>query len=335
MTSKFKKIAIVGCGALGGFYGAKVAQTKPDVFCLLRSDYDAVRKNGIQVRSTQGDFTVHPRTARDPAEIGPSDLVVIGLKTTANHMFSNLITPLVKKETLILTLQNGLGNEEALADLFDPANILGGLCFVCLTRIAPGVITHTGHGKIVLGEYRRPPQPRTHMIADIFKQAGVECKITDNLEKAHWEKLVWNVPFNGLGVAGSAGFGSVDTGSLQSHSFHTIGLTTEDIINDPRWFDLAGRLMREIITIARAKGLDVKFEIEDELIDRTRVMGPYKASTIIDYEHGRPIELQSLFMEPLRQAQTLGIHAPHLSNLCKVLDAIVSRKDSTRSSALT
>src|SRR5207247_5103470 len=119
--------------------------------------------------------------------------------------FPNLLPPLVGPQTAVLTLQNGLGNEEVLAALFPPAQILGGLCFVCLNRVAPGVIQHLDHGRVVLGEFGRWPEPRTHDLCTMFKRAGVPCEVADDLARAHWEKLVWNIPFNGLGVASCAG----------------------------------------------------------------------------------------------------------------------------------
>ena len=109
------KIAVVGCGALGSFYGAKLCQLGEEVHFLLRSDYEQVRRHGVKVISPEGDFTVRPKAARSPEEIGASDLVIIALKTTANEEFPRLLPPLVGPETAVLTLQNGLGNEEALA----------------------------------------------------------------------------------------------------------------------------------------------------------------------------------------------------------------------------
>src|ERR1041385_8835856 len=200
------KIAVVGCGAVGSFYGAKLCRAGQDVHFLLRSDYDAVRRRGVFSRSREGDFNVRPRCAKTPQEIGVSELVLIGLKTTANDRFADLLPPLVGPETAVLTLQNGLGNEEQLAKLVRVEQILGGLCFVCLNRLEPGVIQHLDHGTIVIGEFQRWPEPRTHDLAAMFRNAGVNCKVTDNIAHAHWEKLVWYIPFNGLGVAGAAGY---------------------------------------------------------------------------------------------------------------------------------
>ena len=210
----FVKIAVVGCGAVGSFYGAKLARAGHEVHFLLRSDYDVVRRQGVLIRSPEGDFQVQPRGARHPDEIGPAELVLIGLKTTANDQFGKLLPPLVGPATVVLTLQNGLGNEDQLARLFPAEQIMGGLCFVCLNRVAPGVIQHIGYGQVVLGEFRRAPEPRTHDLVARFCDAGVPCTVSENLAKAHWEKLVWNIPFNGLGVASAAGFDAFRTALL-------------------------------------------------------------------------------------------------------------------------
>src|SRR5262249_15604753 len=184
------KIAVVGCGAVGTFYGARICRSGQEVHFLARSDYESIRSKGIFIRSREGDFHLDASCANSPAAIGRSDLVLIGLKTTANSQFERLLPPLIGPTTAILTLQNGLGNEERLASLFPPEQILGGLCFVCLNRIAPGVVQHIDHGRVVLGEFGRPPQPRTHEIASLFRQAGIPCDVTEDLARSHWEKLV-------------------------------------------------------------------------------------------------------------------------------------------------
>lgn len=313
------KVAVVGCGAVGSYYGAQLARAGHDVHFLLRSDFEAVLRQGVRIRSPQGDFQVQPRCARTPDQIGPSDLVIIGLKTTANQVLPSLLPPLVGAGTALLTLQNGLGNEEHLARLFPPSRILGGLCFVCLNRLEPGLVLHIAHGLVVLGEFQRPPEPRTHHLAAAFEQAGVACRVTDNLARAHWEKLIWNIPFNGLGVAGAAGVDAVRTGSLDSRQAIGHCLTTDQLLGSEAWAALVLELMREVITAARTQGFKLPPSLADEQIERTRAMGAYKASTLIDFERGLPLELESLFLEPLRQARKAGAAVPRLEALCGVL----------------
>jgi 2-dehydropantoate 2-reductase len=312
------------------------------------------------VRSPRGDFRAHPVCAQSPEEIGPAELVLIGLKTTANGEFGRLLPALAGPGTALVTLQNGLGNEEQLARLFPAEQILGGLCFVCLNRLEPGVICHFDHGLIVLGEWRRPPTARTQQLAAVFKDAGVPCRVTDSLERAHWEKLVWNIPFNGLGVAGCAGYEAVIRGEERSASggaqfadhphpgprqtwqasppgegapatalgkvmdLGTVkpSLATDQLLADARWAGLVRELMLEVIAVARALGWNIEESYADLQIERTRTMGTYRASTLLDFELGKPLEMESLFLEPLRQARQAGVPAPRLAALCGVLEGI-------------
>jgi len=336
------KIAVVGCGAVGSYYGAKLVRAGHAVHFLLRSDYATVRRQGVFVRSPEGDFYVQPRCAASPGEIGPCDLVLIALKTTANDEFAALLPSLVGSATAVLTLQNGLGNEDSLARIFPAEQILGGLCFVCLNRIAPGVVQHIGYGQIVLGEFQRPAQPRTHDLARSFQEAGIHCAVAGDLARAHWEKLVWNIPFNGLGVASAAGFdavaktydldplsderGELSLGGRGSSSELHECLTTDRLLADPRWSSLVRELMIEVISAGQGMGFDLRDSLADEQIQRTRAMGAYKASTLIDFERGQPLELHSLFLEPLRRARHAGLALPRLASLCVILSALDRRE---------
>ena len=316
------KIAIVGCGALGSYYGACLCRAGHETHFLLRSDFDAVRDRGVYIENAAGDFHVQPNCARSPREIGPCDLVVIGLKTTANHIFGEVLPPLSKPETAFLTLQNGLGNEAAVAVVVGSEKTLGGLCFVCLNRIAPGRIRHIAHGTVVLGEYGRVAQERTRSICEAIQNTGVPCQLTDNLEQAHWEKLVWNIPFNGLGVASVVGYDAVASGRMILGRERSQCLTTDRLLSDPRWEKLVRELMLETIHAANALGLAVPESAAARQIARTRDMGAYKASTLIDFERGQVLELQALFLEPLRQARAAGVSCPRLTALCAVLQQL-------------
>lgn len=320
------RIAIVGCGALGSYYGACLARQGWEVHFLLRSDYEVVRDHGVFIRSPAGDFQVRPRVARDPAEIGPVDLVIVGLKTTANASFPRLLPPLVGPHTALLTLQNGLGNEEALARLFPAGQILGGLCFVCLNRIQPGVIQHLAHGRILMGEYRRRPGPRTAALAGMFQQAGIPCDVAEDLDLAHWQKLVWNIPFNGLGVASAAGLEAMNTGRVDPDAALGPCLPTDRLLASEAWTTLVREVMAEVIAAAGARGGAIDPAYADLQVRRTREMGSYRASTLVDFEMGRPLELESLFREPLRQGREAGVELPRLTNLCAVLEQLDARR---------
>ncbi len=320
------KIAIVGCGALGSYYGAKLCRDGKEVHFLLRSDYEVVRRRGVFIRSPEGDFHVNPRCARQPEQIGVCDVILIGLKATANDQFQKLLPTLVGPHTAVVTLQNGLGNEEDLAALFPPTQILGGLCFVCLNRVEPGVIQHLAHGKIVLGEFSGWPEPRTHDIASAIRHSGVPCEVTDNLRRAHWEKLVWNIPFNGLGVASAAGYNAVLSGQVIRGAVLGPCLATDKLLDQGRWESLVRELMHEVIAAANAQDLKIDPALADIQIERTRTMGAYRASTLIDFERGQALELEALFLRPLRHAHAAGTPMPRLRALCSVLSQLDARR---------
>ena len=291
------RIAIVGSGAVGCYYGGRLAQHGHEVHFLLRSDYDAVKKSGLQVRSCDGDFHL-PRVSchRSTADIGPCDLVIVAMKTTANQALPGLLPPLLASDTLILTLQNGLGSDDFLAECFGSERVLGGLCFVCINRIAPGVIEHFAQGHISLGEHSGPPQPRTLALAEMLRTSGISCGVEANLLTARWKKLVWNIPFNGLSIAA----GSKDTAA---------------ILADPTLEQRVRDLMREIIGTAGRLGHPIPLSLIDSMIERTRTMSGYKPSSLVDFLAGREVELDTIWGEPLHRAKIAGIAMSKLEAL--------------------
>jgi 2-dehydropantoate 2-reductase len=321
---------VVGCGAVGSYYGAKLARGGAEVNFLLRSDYDTVQKEGVRIQSVRGDFVVHPRCSRTPEEVGPCDLVLIALKATANDQFPHLLPALVGKDSVLVTLQNGLGNEESLSSLLPDNPIVGALCFVCLNRIAPGHILHLAHGLVVVGEFT-PARAGLGAgeISDLFRNADVPSSTTKNLAQARWEKLLWNIPFNGLGVASAAGLESVLSGSVLPGLQLGSCLPTDQLLASPGWYSLVCELMTEVRLGAGRLGLQIPSAFAEELITRTRTMGSYRASTLIDFEQKRPLELNSIFLEPLRRAKLAGQDMPRLDALCRVLQALDQRRGTT------
>src|SRR5512140_3135720 len=190
------RIAIVGSGALGLYYGALLQRAGHDVRFLMRRDLDAVARRGLTVTSPNGDFHLgRVKGFARPEEMGEVDLVVVGLKTFDNDRLVELCRPLMKGSAAVLTLQNGLGNEELLAGAFGAERVLGGVAFLGANRGEPGILHHLGKGHIRLGEWRGGVTERARGIAGAFERAGVRCEVVPDLLRARWEKLVWNVPF--------------------------------------------------------------------------------------------------------------------------------------------
>ena len=298
------RIAVVGAGAIGSYYGGKLANFGRDVHFLMRSDLREVRRSGIRIRSKSGDIHVAKVNCyATTEEIGACDLVLIAVKTTANADLLQLIPPLLHETTILLTMQNGLGNEEFLAGHFGAERVLGGLCFVGLNRVASGVIEHYDGGRVILAEYSGYPMPRTHDIAWEFKRCGVVCSVGENLGFERWRKLVWNIPFNGLAVAAG-------------------GIDTAAILADEQLRATALPLMDEVIAGANACGYALPTALALKQIKATEAMRAYRPSTLIDFESGKPLELEAIWGEPLRRGKAAGARMPHLQSLYEQLRAL-------------
>jgi 2-dehydropantoate 2-reductase len=298
------RIGVVGSGAIGGYYGAKLAQAGSDVHFLMRGDLDKVRRAGIYIRGKGENFRVGKINCfNSTAEIGPCDLVLIALKATSNSAVVDLVPPLLHERTILLTLQNGLGNEEFLAEHFGAERVLGGLCFICLSRISQTEIQRHDYGHIVLGEYGRSAQPRTHDVAAEFQRAGITCAVTNELLLERWRKLVWNVPFNGL--------------SILAGGLHTAAILANEALREET---LA--LMDEVVVAANACGYRVGRDAIQEQMRRTETMGAYKPSTLLDWEAGRALEIEPIWGEPLRRARSAGVQTPRLEIVYALLRAL-------------
>jgi 2-dehydropantoate 2-reductase len=297
----FSKIAVVGSGAVGCYYGGMLAHAGGDVHFLMRADLPAVRENGLTIHTCGELVRLAEVSARaTTAEIGPCDLVIIALKATANAALDELLPPLLHERTALLTLQNGLGNEEYLAQRWGRERVMGGLCFVCLNRTAPGVIEHFDHGKISLGEFGGGPQERTRALAAAFGRAGIEADVVESLVTERWRKLLWNIPFNGLAIAAG-------------------GATVADVLADAGLRTCARALMGEGLEAARRLGHEIPESFADFQIERSFSMGAYRPSSLIDWELGRPVEVEAIWGEPWRQGTGAGAPMPRLELLYRLL----------------
>lgn len=299
MNWTFKSVAIVGSGAVGLYYGARLAAAGEDVRFLLRSDFAAISRDGLNVASVHGDLDLpQVKAYRSAAEIGPVDLVIVAWKATSNDQLAAVLPPLLHANTQVLTLQNGLGNCESLAAIVGPGRVLGGLCFVCINRSAPGQVVHSAGGRVSLGEWQPDGTGRAAELESRFKAAKIQAVAVDDLAKAQWDKLVWNIPFNGLSVAEG-------------------GVTTDRLLATPQGEAKLRALMGEVVAAAQALGLDLSEDLIDFHIGRTRPMGPYRTSSMIDFVEGREVEVGPIWDEPLRRARAAGVAMPLTEQLLR------------------
>ena len=291
------RIAILGAGALGCYYGARLAKAGENVHFLARSGRAAIVARGIRVKTpTERIILRKVQVYGSAAEIGPCDLVIVALKATSNDQLAKLLPPLLSPTTVVLTLQNGLGVEEPVAEVVGPERVNGAICFVGVTRTAPGVVNCVFPGLIMIGKFGRPAGERTHALAALFTRAGVKCQAHDNLEEMRWKKLVWNAPFNGLAIAAGC-------------------ITTDLILADEGLKTLARRLMEEVVDAAAKFGHVIPRAFIDLQFERTAKMGAYRPSSLEDFESGRQIEIEEIWGEPVRRAKSVGAPVPRLEML--------------------
>jgi 2-dehydropantoate 2-reductase len=291
------RIAIIGAGALGCYYGARLVKAGEDVHFLARSGRAALMVKGLKVKTPTEKISVRKIQVYGSAqEIGPCDLVIIATKATANEALKTILPPLLKPDTAVLTLQNGLGVEEPVADIVGPARVLGAICYIGCMRTAPGVVDCSFPGLMTIGKFGKPAGERTQMIAALWRRAGVKCTAQDNLELQRWHKLVWNVPFNGLSIVSG-------------------GITTDVIIADEGLRLMARRLMEEVVEAAAKFGHVISRSFVDLQFERTAKMGGYRPSSLIDFEEGRDMEIEEIWGEPVRRAKQVGATVPRMEML--------------------
>ncbi len=291
------KIAIVGTGAIGGWYAALLAEAGHEVHCLARSDFEVIRAHGLTIKNKGTERVVRIASATpDAGTIGPCDLVVVTIKSTSNRALPALVSPLLGPTTIVVTLQNGMGNVEALACLHTNERIVAGLCFVCINRIAPAVIDTTLAGYVRMAAASGSINAAVETCVATFIGAGVDCQAETSLESVLWKKLCWNIPFNGLSIAGGS-------------------ITTDLILANPSLNDRAYLLMKEVqaAAIARSHGFDDSHIKRQFMV--TVGMGPYRPSSLIDFIEGRDVEVEGIWGEPLRRGLAAGVKMPETEKL--------------------
>ena len=307
------KCVLVGPGAIGLYYGGLLAKSGIQLHILARSDYDTLRKEGITLRMMNPDssdaetmYKIRPASVElDARSIGWADWVIIAAKATANRDLLPALQTLVQPEkTILLTLQNGMGNVDYLAQHFPKNPILAGLCFVCVNRVSPAVVENYLPGRVEIGS-RDDCYPDTVVAAvSAFTAAGIKCIQAQVLDSAIWRKLCWNIPFNGLTIAAG-------------------GITTDQVLADERLVSRAKKLMHEIQEAASLEGHAIEDAFLQKQLDITQKMDAYRPSSLIDFQEGRAVELEAIFGEPLRRGQALGLKMPELERLYyEVADAV-------------
>ena len=290
------RYGIIGTGAIGGYYGAKLAHAGQEVHFLLHSDYEYVKQHGLQVDSCDGSFHLdNVNVYQHAGDMPQCDVVLVGLKSVNNSKLQSLLSPLLHGETLVVLIQNGIGVEEDVQKMFPDVQLAAGLAFICSAKTQPGLVSHQCYGSINLANYSCQDEALMQTVVDEFRQAGIETGLVEYHE-ARWKKAVWNMPFNGMTVA-----------------LHT---QTDKLLKNPSTRQLIREQMMEVVRTAQhlgVKNLDESFVAK--MIETTDAMTPYSPSMRLDYDFHRPMEIYYLYTRPLEIARASGCPMPKLEML--------------------
>lgn len=320
-------IAIIGTGAVGGYYGARLWETgKYDVKFQMRGEnYKVSTRDGLRVDSIDGDIFIPPAKVEaftDPADVGPVDWVILSIKSSSLSDIPELIHPLIdSKRTRILAIMNGLIEEDLIRLLEDSIGqefcsaLYGGMALVCSNRTGPGHINHSYagllSGGVATSSEKFSDNDNQQAFRDLWAPTSISIAYEQSLLGGRWRKCLWNLPFNGISVA------------MQ-------GITIDKIVNDPGLRRLVYEIMDETVAAANADlaahGLGKEFYLNDadkkNMMDLSDNMGAYRTSTMIDFVEGRPLEVHYLFTKPVERARSLGVHVPHLETLVTQIEAL-------------
>lgn len=304
-------IAILGAGALGCYYGARLAEAGHRVTFIMRSAYEPVHRHGLWVESIFGDIHLPaPRVVRTAEECGAVDLVIVAWKTTANQLLAQALPPLLHAGTRVLTFQNGMGNAEAASRVVAAERVYIGLCFVCVMMDTPGVVKHLEKGDIQFAPYvpGAAGMAGAEELASLFAGTPVKTSCFMHAEQILWCKLSWNIPFNGLCLA---------------HG----GISIRQLFRMPQEVQRARDIMNEVCRVAELRGFPLPREIVERQMESTAAMGDFIPSSAVDYIRQRPVEYDAIWGTPLRLAHAAGACVPAWEQLAAAIRARLSLPD--------
>ncbi|OFW46392.1 MAG: 2-dehydropantoate 2-reductase [Acidobacteria bacterium RIFCSPLOWO2_12_FULL_67_14b] len=300
------RFAILGSGAVGGYFGARLARAGQDVTFIARGAHlEAIRSKGLEVKSAKlGDFIVRAAADSDTARVGPVDVAVVSVKAYDNLTALPMLAPMMGPETVVLTLQNGVDSVDEVAAVVGGPRVLGGTTYVATALEAPGLIVQTGvHRSIIFGEVfgdRRRITPRVQALADVLATADIQVTPVPDARVPIWDKFVYLVAFSGF------------TGAARLPIGH--------LWKDPRARDTFYACSREVAAIAKAEGVTIsanRFDTLKEYMDH--IPPTTRSSLLIDLEQGKRIEVEALQGAAVRRAQKHGLPTPIISTLYAVL----------------
>lgn len=295
-----RRYAILGTGGIGGYYGGRLAQSGQEVHFLLRSDYETVKKDGLRVDSVGGDFHLFPVHAyADTRDMPVCDIVLVCMKTTGNDRLGEMLPPLLHKKSLVVLIQNGLDMEQELSAALPSVALAAATAFICTFKVGPGHIHHAAYGDLSLAPFQTDATALLPGLVEDLRQAGIGVHLEMDAHLLRWKKLVWNIPYNGLTVA--------------------LNATTAELTFQPDSRRLVIGLMQEVVAAAACCGAEIPAGFIDHMIDLTEKMTPYAPSMKLDYDAGRPMEIRTMYLNPIEEARRAGFEMTQVQMLADLL----------------
>lgn len=297
------RIAIIGAGGVGGYFGGKLAEGGADVTFIVRgATLDAMRANGLRVDSIKGDFVIErPNATDDPASVGNVDAIFVTVKTWQIEEAAVQIQPMLGENTMVIPLENGIDASDQLAAIVGREHVLGGLCGIVSFIVAPGHIRHAGADPFIMfGELDNRRTPRVEQLRNECLRAGVQADIPSDIHHALWSKFVFIAPMSGIGAATR-----VPIGGWRSM---------------PETRALATRAIREIVDLARGRGVDLGAVAVDRTLARFDALPPDATSSLQrDIIDGKPSELDAQLGAVVRLGRDAGVPTPVCEMLYNIL----------------
>lgn len=308
-SGQLQNVMVVGAGSVGGFFGAHLARQHKQISLLLRPrTLKAVRANGLTVRSAAGTFTVQPPAASDPRELPRPDLVILSVKAYDLDEAMDQLAPVLTDRTVLLTLQNGVDVEDRLIARLQRDCVVGGVAFIYSKIVEPGVIEHYKRGAVSIGELMGHKSERVLRIAELFTQAGLPCRIVEDVRRVKWEKMCWNCVFNPLTVL--------------------INDRVSKALDHPEMLRVIHQIVGEVAAVAATLKVPLSEDMADKVVQWSQEVRDIHTSMYDDWKAGRPTEIDTLNGYIVRRAREFGIPVPLNEALTAAIKVITEKEKS-------
>ncbi|MCM3586789.1 2-dehydropantoate 2-reductase [Mesobacillus maritimus] len=295
------KIGVVGTGAVGGYFGACLGNTGHEVVFIARGDkLVKMKEKGLTVQGTEGEFTVSGAFTESYESLSDVDLILFCVKSTATKIVAEALVPIIKKDTLILTLQNGVDNEETLASLFGSVRVFSAASYIQAQMTEPGLVKQIGNSpRLVIGALDESQKEVAQQLTIMLQNAGIETYLSSNILKVKWRKLLWNVTFNPLSALIESKVGVI----LDNDDLKTIAI----------------RICQEATKVARKAGIPVEEDIWVDIMEKSHVSRNHETSMLQDKRNGKQMELESICGYVVKKGKEVDVDTPVLETIYGLL----------------